>query len=205
MIRSDAGTFIVIEGIDGAGKSQLVATVAEHLRKAGVTVATSREPTYGPWGKKLRDSAATGRLPVDEELRLLIEDRREHVRDVILPALSRGETVILDRYFYSTAAYQGSRGANPDAILASMSAEFPIPDVVFLIDLPAEVGLARIAEGRGEVPNHFERLESLSAARAEYRKMATHFSNMVVVDGTQSVEAVRGEIIRCLSGRGLPR
>jgi dTMP kinase len=205
MTRTDAGTVIVFEGIDGAGKSQLVAYLAGYLRKAGVTVTVSREPTHGPWGKMLRDSAATGRLSVNEELRLLTEDRREHVRDVILPALSRRETVILDRYFYSTIAYQGSRGGEVDAIAAAMTGEFPIPDVVFLIDVPAEVGLDRISQGRGETPNQFEQLDSLRAARDVFLNLAARHTNILTVDGTQPVEEVRATIVKLLGGRHLPR
>lgn len=194
MTRSDAGTFIVFEGIDGAGKSSLVTALAEHLRAAGRTVVTSREPTYGPWGKKLRDTANTGRMTAAEEIHYLTEDRREHVRDLILPALARGETVILDRYFYSTAAYQGTRGADPDAILAAMSAEFPIPDLVLLIDIPPEVGLARIEKGRGELPNHFEKNETLAAAREVYLRMAARFPFFRVVDGTRPAAEVRDRV-----------
>jgi dTMP kinase len=205
MTRNDAGTFIVFEGIDGAGKSQLVAYLADQLRKAGVTVTVSREPTHGQWGKKLRDSATTGRLSVNEELRLLTEDRRQHVREVILPALFRGETVILDRYFYSTIAYQGSRSGDVDAIAAAMTAEFPIPDVVFLIDVPAEVGLDRISLGRGETPNHFEQLDSLRAAREVFLNLAARNTNILRVDGTRPVEEVRTAIVKLLGGRHLPR
>jgi dTMP kinase len=205
MTRTDAGTFIVFEGIDGAGKSHLAAYLADFLRKAGVTVTVSREPTHGPWGKQLRDSAATGRMSVNEELRLLTEDRRQHVRDVILPALSRGETVILDRYFYSTIAYQGSRGGDVDAIAASMTGEFPIPDIVFLIDVPAEVGLDRISQGRGETPNHFEQLDSLRAARDVFLNLAARNANILTVDGTPTVEEVRTAIVKLLGGRDLPR
>ncbi len=193
MTRTDTGTFIVFEGIDGAGKTRLIEFLAGHLRAAGVQVVTSREPTYGPWGKKLRESAVTGRMSAAEEIRYLTEDRREHVRDLILPALHRGETVLLDRYFYSTIAYQGSRGEDASAIAATMAAEFPIPDRVFLIDVPPEVGLARIARGRGEVPNQFEQQESLAAARAAYLKMAAQYPNFVKMDGTQPVEVGKEE------------
>jgi dTMP kinase len=162
-------------------------------------VTVSREPTNGTWGKKLRDSAITGRLSVEDELRLLTEDRREHVRDVLLPALARGETVLLDRYFYSTAAYQGSRGANPDAILATMATEFPGPDLVLLIDVTPELGLARISKGRGDVPNHFEKLESLTAARAVYLKIAARQSNVMTVDGSRAAEEVTTDVFMKLS------
>jgi dTMP kinase len=196
-----SGLFVVFEGIDGAGKSSLVAAVADRLWMTDVRVTTSREPTNGPWGKQLRESAITGRLSVEEELRLLTEDRAEHVRDLIRPALARGETVLLDRYFYSTAAYQGTRGADPDAVLAKMTALFPTPDLVFLIDLPPDLALARIAQGRGEVPNQFEKLESLAAARDVYLKIAARSANFTTVDGTRPADEVADEVFTKLSRR----
>jgi dTMP kinase len=144
-------------------------------------------------------------MTVAEELHCLTEDRRQHVRDVILPALARGETILLDRYFYSTIAYQGSRGGDVEAITAAMTSEFPIPDVVFLIDVPAEVGLARISHGRGEVPNQFEQLDSLRAARQVFLNLATRCANMITVDGTRPVEEVRETTRKHLAERRLPR
>jgi dTMP kinase len=64
----------------------------------------SKEPTDGPWGQKIRQSAQTGRMSVEDELHAFTEDRKEHVRDLILPALTAGKAVVLDRYFYSTIA-----------------------------------------------------------------------------------------------------
>jgi dTMP kinase len=136
---------------------------------------------------------------------LLTEDRREHVRDVILPALARGETVLLDRYFYSTIAYQGSRSGDAEAIAATMASEFPIPDLVYLIDVPPEVGLARIAKGRGEVPNQFEQLESLRAARDVFLNLAARHANIVRVDGTRPVEEVHEAVMKHLAGYRHPR
>ena len=109
MERTDRGLLIAFDGIDGASKTTQVALLADFLASKGETIR-SKEPTDGKWGQIIRNAAANGRLPLEEELRVLIEDRKEHVRDLILPALSKGKAVILDRYFYSTIAYQGSRG-----------------------------------------------------------------------------------------------
>src|SRR5690606_29927239 len=104
------GLFIVLEGIDGTGKSTQAVRLGEWFSRAGHEVLISREPTDGPWGRKLRESAATGRLSADEELECFLEDRRQHVRELIEPALREGKVVILDRYYFSTMAYQGARG-----------------------------------------------------------------------------------------------
>ena len=108
MQRHDSGTLIAMEGIDGAGKTTQVDLLVEFLRSAGVRVVRSKEPTDGPWGKKIRHSAANGRMTLEQEIEAFVDDRKEHVQNVIAPALNDGQTVVLDRYFYSTIAYQGS-------------------------------------------------------------------------------------------------
>ena len=91
--------FIVVEGIDGTGKSTLARALQERLKRMGVSCLCTFEPTDGQWGRKLRDSFTGGeRLSLDEELELFIKDREEHVETEILPALEAGRTVICDRY-----------------------------------------------------------------------------------------------------------
>jgi len=189
------GILIAIEGIDGAGKTTQVDLLERYLRLvSGVPVVRSKEPTDGPWGKKIRESATTGRMSLEDELAAFIEDRREHVRDVIQPALDAGKVVILDRYFYSTIAYQGSRGANVGAIERQMLGEFPVPDVAFVIDVPAEVGLARVRQGRGEVPNVFEQVTTLDRCRYEFMKMCHFHHNLIFINGNDAAGWVQGAI-----------
>lgn len=188
------GFLIAVEGIDGAGKTTQVGLLEEFLRSRGVDVVRSKEPTDGPWGRKIRESATSGRLSLEDELAAFIEDRREHVRDVIRPALDAGKTVILDRYFYSTIAYQGVRGANRLAVERQMIDEFPIPNIVLLLDVHEEVGLQRVRAGRGEVPNAFEQADTLRRCRDVFLMTAWQSSNFVIVDGDQSIEDVRNEI-----------
>ena len=104
------GRLIVFEGIDGTGKSTHIGHLRKYLEDRGVEVVQSFEPTRGPWGRMLRDSAVTGRLSVREEVDLFLKDRREHVETLIAPALARGAWVLLDRYYLSMMAYQGARG-----------------------------------------------------------------------------------------------
>jgi dTMP kinase len=165
MQASKPGRLIVVEGIDGAGKSTQVARLAQALRERGETVTTSREPTDGLWGRKIRASAVSGRMTLAEELAAFLEDRKEHVATVIRPALERGETVLLDRYYYSTIAYQGARGGDTGAIREANEAIAPKPDLVLLIDFDPEAGLRRIRESRGGVPDEFEKLDELAAIR----------------------------------------
>ena len=152
------GFLLVLEGIDGSGKSTLIRQLAAWLRESGREVITSREPTDGPHGTALRQSAKRGRLSIQDELDLFQKDRAEHVESLIAPALDRGAVVILDRYYFSTAAYQGARGRDPDAIIAANEKFAPLPDLVLLLDLDPAIGSTRI-QRRGDAPDDFEALD----------------------------------------------
>lgn len=156
--------FIVIEGIDGTGKSTQAGLLAEWLREQGREVVTSREPTDGPWGTRLRESAAEGRLSADEELRYFLKDRRQHVDELIRPALDAGKVVILDRYYFSTMAYQGARGFDPVEIRRKNEGFAPVPDHLFILDLDVDTALERIGS-RGDTANEFERRDALQKCR----------------------------------------
>ena len=159
------GFLVAVEGIDGSGKTtqaQLLAQFCEVNRLAHVV---SKEPTRGKYGSKIRDSAIRGRLSVAEEIEILEKDRREHVEKVINPALRDEKIVILDRYYFSTAAYQGAHGADADAILVANELFAPQPDLLIVLDVSPETGLQRIRD-RGDEPNKFENTESLERARA---------------------------------------
>lgn len=192
------GLLIAVEGIDGSGKTTQVQLLTEFFQAAGQTVVRSKEPTDGPWGRMIRQSASTGRMSLDRELAAFIADRKEHVKDKIAPALARGETVILDRYFYSTIAYQGARGKDTEQLLAMMLEIAPKPDAVILLDVPAAIGLGRIEEGRGETPNAFEDKKNLQAARQIFLQLATTQPNIIRIDGTPSVPFVQWTILDSL-------
>lgn len=149
------GLLIAVEGIDGAGKTTVAATLAQWCGERGLLCALSKEPTSLEWGRKLRESAASGRLTLDEELTMFHKDREDHSRNSIQPALDEDAIMILDRYYWSTAAYQGARGAKVKDVLEFNESSFPIPDLVLLLDLPVEAGQKRIRV-RGDQPNSFE-------------------------------------------------
>lgn len=169
-ITIPGGLLVAIEGIDGAGKSTLAKGLTERLTAAGVTVSTSKEPTNGPWGMKLRESASSGRLSPEEEVKYLLADRRDHVEQFIEPALRRGEVVILDRYFPSMVAYQGAAGVPVDELSAA-NAFAPRPHLMLLLDVEPSLGLERI-RARGDRPNHFENEENLALCRQIFLDMA---------------------------------
>lgn len=159
-----AGLFIVIEGIDGTGKSTQVRRLGEWFEAQGREVVLSREPTDGPWGRKARESGGTGRLSPEEELQLFLNDRRQHVDELIKPALAAGKVVILDRYYFSTMAYQGIRGFDPVEIRRRNEEFAPVPDLLLILDLDVDIALGRIG-ARGDTANEFEKRENLQCCR----------------------------------------
>ena len=181
------GFLLVLEGIDGSGKSTLARWLAAWLRERGREVVTSREPTDGPHGTALRQSAKTGRLSLEAELDLFHKDRAEHVATLIAPALARGAVVILDRYYFSTAAYQGARGLDPQAIIATNEKFAPIPDLVLLLDLDPAAGATRIHR-RGDMPDDFEALDYQREVRRIFLSLDRPFIHRV--DATCEANAV---------------
>ncbi len=165
------GLLLVLEGIDGTGKSTQARRLADWLRGRGREVVVSCEPTDGPWGRRLRESAANGRLAAEAELELFVRDRREHVDRLIAPALAAGRDVVLDRYYFSTMAYQGARGIDPAEIRRRNERFAPRPDLLVILDLDVDAALARIG-GRGDAANEFERHESLRRCRGIFLGLA---------------------------------
>lgn len=182
------GLLIAVEGIDGAGKTTLVQALHQWLSSVGAKVEVSKEPTQGPWGAKLREAAASGRTSAEDERRYLILDRKQHVAELIQPALRRNAIVVLDRYYPSMLAYQGAAGLDVGELLTD-NAFAPAPDVLLLLDLDPALGLARI-RARGDVPNHFETPDSLTAAREIFLSMDVP---KVVIDAALPVEEVIAE------------
>jgi dTMP kinase len=152
---------IVFEGIDGAGKTTQVRLLDERLRREGYDVVCLKEPTEGPWGQKLRQLAQHGREEVAPatELEWFLQDRREDVEHNIRPALARGQIVVLDRYYFSTMAYQGALQLDPEEIRARNETFAPPPDLLFLLHLPTAQGWQRVRQ-RGML-SHFEHLDYL--------------------------------------------
>src|SRR6478609_4488810 len=178
------GLFIVIEGIDGTGKSTQAKRLGEWFTAQGREVVLSYEPTTGPWGKKVRESAATGRLSPEDELQYFLNDRRQHVEELISPSLAAGKVVILDRYYFSTMAYQGARGFDPADIRRLNEAFAPIPDLLLIMDLNVDSALARIG-GRGDTANEFEKRENLERCREIFLSLSTErFARVIDTRGT---------------------
>lgn len=173
------GFFIVIEGIDGTGKSTQAKMLKEHYEKIGREVVASFEPTKSSeFGKKLRHAMMHSKEPLtfEEELDLFTRDRRWHVENVIEPGLRDGKIVILDRYYFSTAAYQGSRGVISWKEIIKMNEAFaPVPDSIFILDLPVDDALERIDKDNSRGRSYFERKDRQLAIQSIF--MQIHESN----------------------------
>jgi len=193
-----SGFLVVIEGIDGAGKSTQARVLGEQLTARGHRVVLTREPTMGKWGKLLRESAETGRLSIEEEVEMFLKDRREHVEELILPRLREGCVVIVDRYYFSTAAYQGARGVDPQELLRRNEEFAPEPDLLVLFDLPVEDGLARV-RARGDRANLFEQTEALRRAREIFLSIEKPY--LFKVDARQAAATVTREIVAAFEAR----
>lgn len=151
-----AGRFLVIDGPDGAGKTTQAMRIAEYLRARGEEVVTLREPGATPAGEAIRElllDADTDVTPLTEML-LYQAARAQVVETVIRPALAQGHSVVLDRYWYSTAAYQAhGLGLDPASVrhVSAVATGGVEPDHVFFLDLDAEVGLARLGGERDRI------------------------------------------------------
>ena len=201
MFDSPSSVLIAIEGIDGAGKTTQVQMLRSAFEKIGVAPIVSKEPTDGKWGKLIKESATSGRLSPDDELSAFINDRTEHVQTLVGPALERREIVILDRYFYSSIAYQGSRGASVNEVKALMEERFPIPDAVFVLDIDPILSVHRIAHSRGEEPNHFEERANLAKARDIFQRLSAPIIHHL--DGANSRNVIHQQILEILVDKTL--
>ncbi len=153
------GVLIAFEGIDGAGKSTQAELLYQRLKEANFKVIISKEPTEGEWGQKIKRLLKQGRRDIlpQEELEWFLRDRYQHVAKVIIPNLKKKKIIILDRYYFSTMAYQGSLGINPEEI-EKRNLEFaPEPDLLFLIELTPYLGIKRIKRKREKEVDFFER------------------------------------------------
>jgi len=165
------GILIVFEGIDGAGKSTQAEILFQKLRAKGFDVVFYREPTDSKWGRIIKKKALeSDSLTPGQELELFLKDRKENVEKNIVPSLEGKKIVILDRYYYSTIAYQGAKGIEKKMI-RELNEEFATePDLVFILDIEPRKGLERI-RNRKKKDLLFEREEYLCRVRRIFKSL----------------------------------
>ena len=192
------GKFISFEGIDGAGKSTHIGFVADLLRARGKTVVSSREPGGTAVGEKLRDMLLHDKMHLETEALLMFASRREHMAQVIEPALARGEWVISDRFTDASFAYQGGgRGlarAKMEALEQWVHPHLQ-PVLTLLFDVPLEVARARLDATRTLDKFEQEQQDFFAACRNEYLRRAAQFpKRIVIVDSTRSIIDTRATL-----------
>ena len=197
------GLFIVIEGIDGSGKTVQAERLTRFLKSPAMRnrlkkrdVVLTAEPTESPVGA-LIEKMLTHAWEVDVRTRQLLfsADRSYHLATKIMPSLKQGNIVISARYFFSTIAYGGVALSIP--WLRAVSSQFPVPDIIFFIDLSPKVAMKRIKIRRNN-RTLFEKERFLAKVRANYKNMFRRFPNAYTVDGDQAVEAVFSDIVNVM-------
>jgi dTMP kinase len=195
-LKTRRGFLLALEGVDGSGKTTQARLLAVSLLQQGREVVLTQEPGAGPMGQRLRRylRGPARRLTPQDELELFLADRREHVDQVIKPALAAGQMVITDRYYYSSVAYQGALGLDPIWILEANEAFAPRPDLVFILVIPVARALARLRRPRqlSEKPAYLERVAAI------YDTLQG--SHIQRVDATASPPALHADLLARTQG-----
>lgn len=192
------GKFITFEGIDGAGKSTHIRYCADLVAARGIELVSSREPGGTPLGEKLRELVLHEPMHLETEALLVFASRREHIAQVIEPALARGAWVLSDRFTDASFAYQGG-GRGMDLVKIETLANWVHPelwpDLTILFDVPLEVARARLDATRTLDKFEQEKADFFLAARNEYlRRAAQYPERFRVIDSTQTIEAIRVQL-----------
>lgn len=192
------GKFITLEGMDGAGKSTHIPNIVDQIKESVQEVVCTREPGGTPLGESLRELLLHKEMHPETETLLMFAARREHIAEVIAPALARGAFVISDRFTDATYAYQSGAKAVPvekiNLLETWVQAELQ-PDVTLLFDVPVEVSLQRLALARKpdkferEGASFFEKLRNSYLIRAKNDP-----ARFRVIDANKPLEDVREEV-----------
>ena len=199
------GKFVVIEGLEGAGKSSVIQAIAKHLQQAGIATICTREPGGTALAERIRECVKSPwpdeRVTPQTELLLMYASRSQLVENVIAPALSAGTWVVGDRHDLSTRAYQGGgRQLNREWLsqLKSMTLGDFSPDLTIYLDVSPEVGLSR-ARGRGALDRiEQESLAFFQRVRTEYLSLIANDPRSKLVDAEQPMDDVHRDVILAL-------
>jgi len=198
------GKFITLEGLDGAGKSTHLTRLVELLREQGRTVVQTREPGGTPLGEKLRALLLSEAMNLETEALLMFAARREHIAQVIEPALERGDWVVCDRFTDASFAYQGGGRGLPTGKLEILERWVQgglSPDLTLLFDVPTDVALGRV-QGMGRELDRFEqeKRDFFERVRAAYLDRAHREAGRIrVIDGGQSIAEIHSLLEKIVS------
>lgn len=195
---SERGRFIVLEGLDGAGTTTQAARLTAWLRSQGREVVPTHEPTDGPVGRLIRQALRReeGAVHLDTLPWMFAADRADHLTRLVEPSLRAGVDVVSDRYLHSSLAYQSTQ--RPLEQVWSLNEQFRVPDLTVFMQIPVEVGLARIT-ARGSSREVFEEQARLDAIAGQYEVVLERLEErgdpIVRVDGEASIEEVHAAIV----------
>jgi dTMP kinase len=202
-----AGKFIVIEGMEGAGKSSAIAVIEDTLNKHGIEFINTREPGGTPLAESLRDMVKSvdhqEKLTVETELLLMYASRSQLLANKILPALAAGKWVIGDRHDLSSRAYQGG-GRGFDETIMNTIREITLkgfsPDITLYLDIDPHIGLSR-AKARGDLDRiELEKMDFFIRVHNKYRELAEQDDSIVTVDAAQAMLQVHQEVEKAVIG-----
>ena len=195
------GKFIVIEGLDGSGQSTQVGLLRDFLIEKDYQVVTTKEPTQtSEAGKKIK--AILDKKTKSDAVKLqelFTEDRKEHLKNTIIPALKQGKFVVSDRYCFSSFAYGASDGIDLNWLI-KINNDFLLPDLTFILKVRPKVCISRI-ERRGTSKTLFEKEKKLAEVREIYKLFPTMFENVKILDGEKSIEEVFEEIKKAINSK----
>ena len=197
------GKFITLEGVDGAGKSTHIPFIVSLLESRGMEVVSTREPGGTSLGERLRELLLQQPMHSETETLLMFAARREHIAQVIEPALDRGACVLSDRFTDATFAYQcGGRGVSSDkvGVLEQWVQGTLQPDVTLLFDVPVEISTQRLAGAR--TPDKFEResVDFFTRIREAYLARAAQNPHRYrIIDSNRSIEDIQKSLEEIIS------
>ncbi len=196
--NSYKGKFIVFEGLDGSGLSTQAKMLGDYLKAGGHEVILTKEPTMdSEAGRQIR-AILDEKIKTEpaEIQKLFAQDRKEHLDNLIIPALKEGKIVISDRYFFSTFAF-GAVGSDLEWLIG-LNKDFLLPDMTFLLLVRPEISIDRIIK-RGDGIKLFEKLPTLEKVYENYKNIAKMFEGVCVINGEMTVDEVSEKIKKQIS------